>query len=47
METVQLLLEADNSLANHRVKGRTLLSIAIELRDVGITKLLINIGADV
>lgn len=47
METVQLLLEADNSLANHRVKGRTPLSVAIELGDVGMTKLLINAGADV
>ncbi|KAF3399901.1 Ankyrin repeat domain-containing protein 50 [Penicillium rolfsii] len=47
METVQLLLEADNSLANYRVKGRTPLSVAIELGDVGMTKLLINVGADV
>jgi ankyrin repeat protein len=45
--TVQLLLEADKSLANHRVKGRTPLSMATELGTVGITKLLIGAGADV
>lgn len=45
--TVQLLLKADESLANHRVKGRTPLSMATELGDIGITKLLIDAGADV
>ncbi|KAJ5623451.1 hypothetical protein N7490_012056 [Penicillium lividum] len=47
IETVQLFLQADESLANHRVKGRTPLSMAIELGDVGITRLLIYAKADV
>ncbi|KAJ5131839.1 hypothetical protein N7448_005997 [Penicillium atrosanguineum] len=45
--TVQLLLETDESLANHRVKGRTPLSMATELGDSGIARLLINARADV
>ncbi|GES66632.1 ankyrin repeat protein [Aspergillus terreus] len=45
--TVQLLLKADESLANHRVKGRTPLSMATELGEIDIIKFLIDAGADV
>lgn len=45
--TTQLLLRTDESLVNHRVKGRTSLSIAIELGHCEITRLLIDVGADV
>ena len=45
--TVQLLLKADESLANHRVKGRTPLSMATELGDSEISRLLINARVDV
>ncbi|KAJ5769467.1 hypothetical protein N7520_004026 [Penicillium odoratum] len=47
IETVQHFLKVDESLANHRVKGRTPLSMATELGDVGITRLLIDAKADV
>ena len=44
---VELLLKADESLVNHRAEGRTPLSMATELGEIGITKLLIAAGADV
>ncbi|KAJ5987977.1 hypothetical protein N7481_003187 [Penicillium waksmanii] len=44
--TAQLLLEIDKSLANHRVKGRSPLSMATELGHIEITRLLIGSGAD-
>jgi ankyrin repeat protein len=47
IETAKLLLHADESLANQRVKGRTPLSMATELGDVSMTSLLIDAGADV
>ncbi|KAJ6016529.1 hypothetical protein N7540_011120 [Penicillium herquei] len=45
--TVQLLLDVDKSLVHHRVKGRTPLSMAIELGDDDLAKLFIDAGADV
>lgn len=47
IETVQLVLKADESLINHRVEGRTPLSMATELGATGIAELLINARADV
>ncbi|KAJ5398345.1 hypothetical protein N7509_006458 [Penicillium cosmopolitanum] len=44
--TAQLLLEIDESLANHRVKGRTPLSMAAEGGHIEITRLLIDTGAN-
>ncbi|KAF9888944.1 hypothetical protein FE257_008113 [Aspergillus nanangensis] len=46
LDTVQLLLEADPSLVNQRVKGRTPLSVAAETGEVGIMRQLIDAGAD-
>ncbi|KAJ5998648.1 hypothetical protein N7451_006458 [Penicillium sp. IBT 35674x] len=45
--TVKLLLKADESLINHRVEGRTPLSMATELGDPEIAELLIKAMADV
>ncbi|KAJ5559563.1 hypothetical protein N7513_001962, partial [Penicillium frequentans] len=45
--TVQLLLDVDKSLVYHRVKGRTPLSMATELGDDDLAKLLVDAGADV
>ncbi|KAJ5797653.1 uncharacterized protein N7503_006949 [Penicillium pulvis] len=44
---VQLLLETDESLINHRVKGRTPLSMATEIGDSEIAELLVSARADV
>ncbi|KAJ5538533.1 hypothetical protein N7494_008012 [Penicillium frequentans] len=45
--TVQILLKTDESLINHRVKGRTPLSMATEIGDPEIAELLVSARADV
>lgn len=46
LDMVQLLLEADSNLVNHRVKGRTPLSVAAETGEAGMMRQLIDAGAD-
>jgi ankyrin repeat protein len=45
--TARLILRADRSLVDYKVQGRTPLSIATEIGDIDMIKLLVELGANV